>query len=140
MARRGCSYKNQSKQSNVPLRKGERGCGQRGLCDGQENRLSDHDPTATLPAQGKKLGKSNILGFRNPLYTKTPNSNPPSSVHRTLSSKYFYKEWVQHYSQNPHSNPAHSIVYKLLSYCILAWFLYYCFGLCLFNQNKLYGR
>ena len=113
---RGSSYKNQSKHPTLPLSKGGRGHGQRGLCNGQTNRLSGHEPAATLPAQGKNLGKNENLGFRNSLYAKTPKSKPPLNVHQTCSSKYFCKGWVQHYSKNPHSNPAHSIVYKLLSY------------------------
>ena len=77
MARRGIWLQNQSKYPTIPLHKEEKYYQRGGLHIGLINGMSCHEPTVTLPEQGKNLGKGEILRFRDSfIWKKLQGQNP----------------------------------------------------------------
>ena len=76
MVRRGVRLQNQRKYPTIPIYEEEKDYRWEALQSGLTNRMSGHEHAASLLEQGKSLGKSEILGFREIYMEKTPRSKP----------------------------------------------------------------
>ena len=77
----------------------------------RKNRLSSHEPMTTLLEHGKNLGKSEKLGFIDPLYARSPNSKPHQLYIEHVAPNTFAKDGFGTIVRNPCLN-MQIILYK----------------------------